>query len=372
MKILIATDSFKGSLTSREAGEAVKIGILRAIPDADVTVKTIADGGEGTLEAFDGTEQTATVSDPLGRKIIAKYLITKDNIAIIESAAACGLTLLTDGERDPMKTTTYGVGELILDAAQKGCRKFIIGLGGSATNDCGAGMLAALGFGILDAEKNPVSFGAAGLCNVEFISDENVPDFIKHSEFYAACDVKNPLCGENGCSAVFAPQKGASLSSIKTMDEDIHNFAEKSKQIIPEADENAEGAGAAGGLGFAVKYFLGGKLESGINLIIRLTGIEQLIKTADIVVTGEGCLDGQSVMGKVPFGIGMTCKKYGKPCIALGGSAKPAARELNNCGITAFFSSMQVPCKKIEAFRHAGENLELTAEQVFRVIAHNL
>ena len=374
MKAVIAIDSFKGSISSIEAGNAVAEGIRRVFPDADTIIKPVADGGEGTVEALvsglNGQLCEAEVSDPLGRKMTAKYGVLPNNTAVIEMAAASGLTLIPPFVDAPMHTTTYGTGELILDAIKRGCRNFIIGIGGSATNDGGIGCLQALGFGMLDDNGRQVSFGAKGLSQLADITAASVIPELKECSFKVACDVTNPLCGENGCSAVFAPQKGAKAEMIPIMNGYLRNYAELTKKYNAAASPDTAGAGAAGGLGFALMYYLGAEFESGVDLIIRETKLEAAIKGADIVVTGEGCLDGQTAMGKAPVGIARIAKKYGKPVIAFSGAVKNGAELCNQNGIDAYFpvlravSTLEQAMDKTNAYR----NLADTAEQVFRTI----
>lgn len=374
MKVVIAMDSFKGSVSSLEAGKAVAEGIRRVFPDADTIIKPVADGGEGTVEALvsglNGRLCEVKVSDPLGRKIAAKYGILHNNTAVIEMAAASGLTLISENERDPMLTTTYGTGELILSAIRNGCRDFIIGIGGSATNDGGIGCLQALGFGMLDKNGQQVGYGAKGLSQLAEINDTNVVPELKECRFQIACDVTNPLCGENGCSAVFAPQKGADAEMIRIMDKYLGNYAEMTKRYNQAASPDTAGAGAAGGLGFALMYYLNATLESGVQLIMRETKLEESIKNADIVITGEGCLDSQSAMGKAPVGIATIAKKYGKPVIAFSGAVKDSTEFCNQLGIDVFFpilrrvSTLEQAMDKSNAYN----NLADTAEQVFRTI----
>jgi len=374
MKAVIAMDSFKGSISSIEAGNAVAEGILCVFPDADTIIKPVADGGEGTVESLvsglNGRLCEAEVSDPLGRKITAKYGILPNNTAVIEMAAASGLTLLSENERDPMLTTTYGTGELILSAIRNGCRDFIIGIGGSATNDGGIGCLQALGFGMLDAKGWQVSFGTKGLSQLTEINDTNVIQELKECSFKVACDVTNPLCGENGCSAVFASQKGASSETIPVMEGYLRNFAELTKKYNTTASPDTPGAGAAGGLGFALMYYLNAGFESGIELIMRETQLESAIIDADIVITGEGCLDSQTAMGKAPAGIAKIAKKYDKPVIAFSGAVKNGAESCNQNGIDAYFpilrqvSTLEEVMDKTTAYR----NLADTTEQVFSTI----
>lgn len=374
MKVVIAIDSFKGSLTSIEAGNSAAEGIRRVFHDAEIIIRPLADGGEGTCEALvtglNGTYREVTVTNPIGKKITAKYGILPDNTAVIEMASASGITLISESERNPMITTTFGTGELIRDAIENGCRKFIIGIGGSATNDGGIGCLQALGFDMLDANGEQVPFGAEGVSQLTKISSENVIPELSECEFHVACDVNNPLCGENGCSHVFAPQKGADTEMIEKMDSYLLRYAELTKQFNPDSDMNSAGAGAAGGMGFALMYYLNAKLESGINMIIRETKLENSIRDADIVITGEGCLDTQTSMGKAPVGVAQIAKKYNIPVIAFSGIVKNGAELCNSNGIDAFFPILRNITTLEDALNpeNAKKNLSDTAEQVFRLI----
>ena len=374
MRAVIAIDSFKGSLSSLDAGKAAAEGILRVFPDAETVIRPVADGGEGTVDALvtglNGQFRKAEITDPLGRKTAAKYGILPDNTAVIEMAAASGLTLLSESERDPMHTTTYGTGEMILDAIHHGCRNFIIGIGGSATNDGGIGCLQALGFGMLDKNGRQVGCGAKGLSQLSEINDTNVVPELRECRVHVACDVTNPLCGDNGCSAVFAPQKGADAEMIRLMDGYLRNYAELTKHCSPAASSDTAGAGAAGGLGFALMYYLKAQLESGVQLIMRETKLEGAIANADIVVTGEGCLDSQTAMGKAPIGIARIAKKYGKPVIAFSGAVRDGAELCNQHGIDAFFPILRQvsTLEKAMGRTNACKNLADTAEQVFRAI----
>ena len=374
LKTVIAIDSFKGSLSSLEAGNAAAEGIKRVFPEAETIIRPVADGGEGTVEALaaglDGKLIEVEVSDPIGRHITAVYSILPDNTAVIEMSAASGLTLLSEAERDPMTTTTYGTGELILNAIKRGCRSFIIGIGGSATNDGGIGCLQALGFGMLDKNGQQVCHGAEGLSQLTHISADNIVPELKECRFHVACDVTNPLCGDNGCSAVFAPQKGADAEMIRKMDGYLRDYAELTKSFNSAASPDAAGAGAAGGLGFALMFYLNAQLRSGVDLIMQKTRLEEAIKGADIVITGEGCIDGQSAMGKAPVGIAKLAKKYGKPVIAFSGAVRNGAELCNDNGIDAYFPILRNICTLQQAMdsSNAYKNLADTAEQVFRAI----
>ena len=375
MKIVIATDSLKGSLTSLEAGQAISQGIHRAIPDAEVIVRPIADGGEGTVEALvlgmNGKEVTVTVTGPLGTPVECTYgILEEQKTAIIEMSGAAGITLVPLPDRNPLYTTTYGVGEVIKDAIRRGCRHFIVGIGGSATNDGGMGMLQALGYGFLDQNEKPVGFGAKGLKDLTKITDTNVIPELKECTFRIACDVTNPLCGDRGCSAVYGPQKGATPSMIREMDKWLEDYAALSAKTFPKADALYPGTGAAGGMGFAFLTFTNAVLESGIKIILDETQLEDYIKDADIVVTGEGRLDGQTVMGKAPIGVAQIAKKYDKTVIAFSGCVTEDAALCNDAGIDAFFPILRgvVTLEEAMSRETAEKNMIATAEQVFRLI----
>ena len=356
VRYLVAMDSFKGSLSSIEAANAVKEGILRANPEAIVNVCPLADGGEGTVEALingmNGSFQSVKVSDPLGKTIDCKYGIIhsfssdKGNdgcdselCAVIEAAGACGLYLVPDDKRNPLYTTTYGLGEVILDALVKGCRKFIIGIGGSSTNDGGIGMLEALGAHFLDKDGNEISHGAIGLKNLHSIDVSGMNKELCQCSFMIACDVDNPLCGENGCSQIFARQKGADYDSIEKMDRWMDHYADLTCDTLKEnkeyIDKDYPSTGAAGGLGFAFKYYLGGELKPGIDIVIKETGLLEYVKNADVIITGEGCLDAQTSMGKAPVGLARAVKACdpSKKVVALAGKLGEGAEECKAHGI---------------------------------------
>lgn len=375
MKIVVAVDSLKGSLTSMEAGQAVAAGIHRAVPEAEAFIRPLADGGEGTAEALingmGGNWETISVTGPLGAPVICSYGIVENaRIAVMEMSGAAGITLVPEDRRNPLHTTTYGVGEMIKDAISKGCRRFIVGIGGSATNDGGAGMLQALGYGLLDENGKQVAHGASGLADLKTITDDGAVPELSECSFRIACDVNNALCGEQGASAVYGPQKGATASMIAQMDKWLGDYAALAKEKFPKADPNQAGAGAAGGLGFAFLTFTNAVLESGIKIVLEETHLEQYIQNADMVVTGEGRLDGQTAMGKAPVGVAGLAKKYGKPVIAFAGSVTKDAAVCNENGIDAFFPIIRGVCTLDEAMRpeNAKSNLCETAEQVFRLI----
>ena len=373
MKVVITIDSFKGSLSSREAGEAAARGVHAAAPDACVRVFEIADGGEGTadalLSATGGERISTTVCGPMGTPVAADYAILPDGTAAIEVAAAAGLPLVKPNERDSMRATTYGVGEQIAHAIARGARRFIIGLGGSATNDGGVGMLTALGYRFLDENGEPIALGARGLEALAEIDATGANPALAECEFLIASDVDNPLCGARGASAVYGPQKGASPETVKMLDTYLENYAVKTEKALGKRHADTPGAGAAGGLGFAFLSYLGGHLQSGVSLVIEASGIEKEMADADIVLTGEGRLDGQSTMGKAPVGIAKAAKKYGKTVIALAGCVTPDAHGCHGAGIDAFFPIPAGPCTLAEAMdgKTAKANIERTAEQVTRL-----
>lgn len=394
MKAVIAMDSFKGSLSSSEAGTAVMEGIKRVYPDAEVWVSPLADGGEGTVETLaagmGGRLREVTVTGPLCRPVKCTYAILPSGTAVIEMAAAAGLPLVPFSERNPLYTTTRGVGEVILDAVGAGCRKFLIGIGGSATNDGGIGMLQALGFDCQDRAGRPVAPGALGLKELTVIRSERVPSIIKECVFQIACDVDNPLCGEHGCSAVFGPQKGADARMIRQMDGWLAAYAALAARSFPgsgsapsgpvrrgmqreapaAADPGFPGSGAVGGMGFAFRTFLGAELKPGIGLVTEHTRLEEYIRRADLVVTGEGRLDAQTVMGKAPAGVAALAKKYGKPVIAFAGCLGEDVSVCNAHGIDAYFPILRAAVTQEEAMEPhcAAKNLRDSAEQVFRAI----
>lgn len=374
MKAVIAIDSLKGSLISVEAGNSIAEGIKRVYSDAEILVKPLADGGEGTVEALTagmgGKRQTVCVTGPLGTPVQCEYgIIENTGTAVIEMAGAAGLPLVPKEKRNPMNTTTYGVGEVILDAIKKGCRRFIIGIGGSATNDGGTGMLQALGYEFLDKEGKPIPQGGKGLEVLADIECDDVIPELKECKFYIACDVTNPLCGPDGCSAVYGPQKGADPEMVSLMDQWMENYARVAKEKFDRADPEYPGAGAAGGMGFAFMAFTDAVLESGIKIVLEEIGLDKDIRNADVVITGEGRLDGQTAMGKAPVGVAELAKQYDIPVIAFSGCVTEEAVKCNEKGIDAFFPILRSVVSLDEAMDpvNAKNNLADTAEQVFRL-----
>lgn len=370
MKIVVAMDSFKGSLSSLEAGQAIKDAINNR---HKVIVKPLADGGEGTVETLvsfkNGRIVNLTTSNPLMKPVSSFYGIFDNNTAIIEMASTCGLTLLTKEERNPMYTSTYGVGEMIKDAINKGCTNFIIGIGGSATNDAGVGMLQALGFSFQDKDNNEISSGCIGLKDLDHISYDNVLKQLNNCTFNIACDVNNPLFGINGASYIFGPQKGADKNMVETMDKYIKHFESITKKSL-KSDPEYPGCGAAGGLGYAFLTFLNSNLKSGIELILEEINLEDDIKNCDLVICGEGKLDYQTIMGKAPIGVAKLAKKYNKPVIAFSGVVSDDADIINTNGIDAFFPITRniVPLDIAMNKEVAYNNLKKTVNQVINLI----
>lgn len=375
MKIVVAIDSFKGSLSSAQAGAAACEGILRAHPNAQVVVRQLADGGEGTTDALIecmGAERVSvTVTGPMQVPVKAYYgYLAKEKTAVIEMAAAAGLTLVDREKRDPLSATTYGVGEMILDALARGCRHFLIGLGGSATNDAGLGMLTALGFVFRDKNGKQVEANARGLGKIVSVSSHGVSPLLKQCTFKAVCDVKNPLCGINGATYVFGAQKGVAESMKEKLDADIARFARCTAAAVEKECAQIQGAGAAGGMGFALMSYLDAQLVSGTELVLEVQGLEKELQDADYAVTGEGRIDSQTAMGKAPAGVAALAKKHGVKVIAFAGSVSPDARMCNDAGIDAFFPIVRGVTTLEDAMKceNAYRNLSDTAEQVFRLL----
>ncbi|MGN1033646.1 MAG: glycerate kinase [Intestinibacter sp.] len=376
MKVVVAIDSLKGSLSSVDAGNAIKEGVLEACPDAEVIVKPLADGGEGTIEALvegmKGTEYKIEVQGPLDKKVTASYGIIEEGekTAIIEMAQAAGITLVSKQERNPLYTTTYGVGEIIKDAIHRGCRKFIVGIGGSATNDAGVGMMQALGYKFYDVDGNLLGLGGQILGKIHKIDKTEALKELSECSFKMACDVDNPLYGKNGASYIYGPQKGATEEIVKILDDGLINLSKIVKNTYGGSYENTPGAGAAGGLGYGFLTFLNAKLESGIDIILKEINLEDDIKDADVVVTGEGRLDAQTVRGKAPIGVAKLAKKYSKMVIGLGGALTNDAYGVNEYGIDAVFSIVNEPTTLEKAMEPevAKFNLRMTAMQIFNLI----
>lgn len=373
-KITVAVDSFKGSLSSREVAEAFEAGFKSQFPDCEVVKVSIADGGEGTVDALvetlDGQFIEAQVADPLGRKISARYgVIDGGHTAVMEMSAASGLTLIAPEERNPLLTSTYGTGEMIVDAIKRGCRKFLVGIGGSATNDGGTGMLRALGFRFLDAEGNELIGGGEILERIDQIDDSAAHVELADCEFIVACDVTNPLYGPEGAAYVFAPQKGADAAMVERLDRGLRNYARAIEQFNGVEVASMAGAGAAGGLGGGFKALLGASLERGIDMVLSAMQFSKIIAGSDLVITGEGRIDRQTTMGKAPSGVLREATAQGIPTIAIGGAVQPC-KELEQSGFTAVLPIVAGPVALEVAMQRdtAMENVRRTATQIARIL----
>lgn len=375
MKVVVAIDSLKGSLSSMEAGLAIKEGILTAKPDASVIVKPLADGGEGTtdalIEGLNGERIDVTVTGPMGEPVSCYYGYLKESsTAIIEMASAAGITLVPAADKDPMTASTYGVGEMINDAIAKGCRNFIIGIGGSATNDGGIGMLKALGYQFLDKNGYDAGEGGQALAQVASIDVSQKNPLLSECHFQVACDVTNPLCGANGATYIYGPQKGVTDEMKVTLDQGMAQFARCTTEALGNDFSKAEGAGAAGGLGFALLSYLNASLTPGIELILDAVDLKSELTDADIVVTGEGRLDYQTAMGKAPVGVAKIAKEYGAKVLAFAGAVTKEATACNAAGIDAFFPIVRGVTTLEEAMKpdNARANMIAAVEQVFRLL----
>ena len=374
-RIVVAADSFKGSLTSLEVAEAFACGFRRVFPLCEVERVAVADGGEGTVEALvgmlDGEYVELQVADPLLRSVQARYgIVNGGRTAVMEMSAASGLPLLTAQERNPLKTTTYGTGEMIADALGRGCREFLIGIGGSATNDAGVGMLRALGFRFLDVEGAELVGGGEILESIKSIDDSGVLPSLRDAEFRVACDVTNPLYGPEGAAYVFAPQKGADEAMVERLDAGLRNFAEVVKRYNGEDIATLRGAGAAGGVGGGLKALLGARLERGVDMVLEAIHFDDIIKECNLVVTGEGRLDNQTMMGKAPCGVLQAAKRQGVPCVAIGGAIEKC-EELEQSGFAAMFSVTpeDMPLQQAMQRAVAMANVERAAEQIARLLS---
>lgn len=372
MKIVIAPDSFKESLTALEVAQAIQQGFARVFPEAEYQLVPMADGGEGSVQslvdATHGSLQKISVIAPLANEVEGFFGLSGDQkTAFIEMAAASGLHLVPMEQRNPLVTTSYGTGQLIKAALDLGVEKIILGIGGSATNDGGVGMLQALGAKFLNAEQREIGFGGEALSQIQQIDLSGLDSRLKQVEFEVACDVDNPLCGERGASAIFGPQKGATAEMVKTLDHALLHFAETVKsQLGIEIAEKA-GAGAAGGMGGGLLLLLNVTLRSGVQIILEATDLAEKLADADLVVTGEGRMDAQSIAGKTPIGVAKVAKQFGKPVIAIVGSLKEDYPVVYQHGIDAVFPIIR-QVSNLEAVLKSGkENLISTAENVARL-----
>ncbi|SFF31520.1 glycerate kinase [Paenibacillus catalpae] len=371
MKFVIAPDSFKGSLSAAAAAAAIAQGIWRCVRDADMVKLPIADGGEGTLDsllaAAGGQRVTISVSGPLGAHVSASYgLLERGSVAVIEMAEASGLCLLTEEQRNPALTTTYGTGELIRHALDSGCRRFLLTVGGSATNDGGAGMLQALGMRLLDQAGGTISPGGGNLTGIAAIDDSSWDPRIAESSFVIATDVQNPLIGEDGASRIFSPQKGASPEMVEQLEQGMTVWADLIEAKTGIRLHDRPGAGAAGGLCGAYLAFFPASIRRGIDIVLEYARFGEHLAGADLVITGEGRIDHQTASGKAPMGVAQLAKQHGVPVIAIAGSVGEGIDSLYAEGIHSVHSIVNSPMTLQEAIERAPILLERTAEQVIR------
>ncbi|MBU9711173.1 glycerate kinase [Evansella tamaricis] len=375
MKVVLAPDSFKGALSAKDICASLEQGIKHSIPHAIVQSIPMADGGEGTVEnmveATNGRIIVKEVMGPLKNKVNASYGIVDNKTVIIEVAEASGLTLISEEQRNPMITTSYGTGELIKDALDKGFRRFIIGLGGSATNDAGVGILKALGMKFYSEKMLPLADGGGSLGDLKYIDDTNLDPRIKDATFMVACDVDNPFCGDNGASVIFGPQKGATCGMVEKLDQNLNHFAEVILNHTGEEVRSIKGGGAAGGIGAIFVTFFNATLQSGIELVMKEVKFEEKIANASLIITGEGKLDRQTLSGKVIMGVTTAARKKNVPVIALCGQLDLSREEINKLGLLAAFSIIQRPCDLKEAFQHTSPWLTEMMANVMNIFPYS-
>ena len=374
MKIVIAPDSYKESLSATEVAQAIEKGFREIFPDAQYVSVPVADGGEGTVEAMiaatHGSAHSALVTGPLGEKVNANWGMSGDGkTAFIEMAAASGLALVPPDKRNPLITTSRGTGELILQALDSGASNIIIGIGGSATNDGGAGMVQALGAKLCDANGTEIGYGGGSLNSLNTIDVSGLDPRIKNCAIRVACDVTNPLVGESGASRIFGPQKGATETLILELDRNLAHYADIIKKSLGVDVKNVPGAGAAGGMGAALMAFLGAELKSGIEIVTQALNLEEHIHDCTLVVTGEGRIDSQSIHGKVPVGVANVAKKYHKPVIGIAGSLTRDVGVVHQYGIDAVFSVLTSIGTLEEAFRGAFDNIYRASRNIAATVA---
>ncbi len=371
MRIILAPDSYKGSLSASKAAEIMARAGRKVFPGGDFIQLPLSDGGEGLVDslvkATGGEILYKEVVGPIGETVQAFWgVLGNKSTAVIEMAAASGLLLVPKEKRNPLVTTTYGLGELIKTALDAGCTKLIIGIGGSATNDGGGGMAQALGVKLLDGGGNNLPWGGKALSSLENIDVSGLDPRLKNTEIVVACDVDNPLTGPQGAAYVYAPQKGATKEMVGQLDEALKHFSNIIFRELSIKVDNVQGAGAAGGLGAGLMAFLNGRLTSGMQLVMDIVEMERHLTNCDLVLTGEGKLDGQSVFGKVPVGVARKAKEYGIPVVAIAGSVAQEVKNLHREGITAYFSIINAPMTLQEAIDNAEDLLEEATLQVLR------
>jgi glycerate kinase len=378
MKIVIAPDHYKESLAALDVAKQIEAGFREIYPDADYVMIPMADGGEGTVEAMvaatKGKRVEARVTGPLGRPVDAFYGLTgaaghgEAQIAVIEMAAASGLVLVAPAERDPMHTTTFGTGELIRAALDAGARRFLIGIGGSATNDGGAGMARALGASFLDKHGKELELGGGALRNLARIDVTKLDGRLRDCQIDVACDVDNVLTGPEGASAIFGPQKGATPEMVALLDSILAGYAERIQADLGISVLEVPGSGAAGGLGAGLMAFLGARLRPGVDIVTDALGLDGIVANADLVITGEGRIDGQTAHGKTAVGVARLAKRHGKPVIGIAGCLTKEAASVYPLGIDAIFSVLSRPCTPAEAFAEGAENIRVASRNVAAVL----
>lgn len=372
MKIILAPDSFKGSLSSPDVCEAMSKGIRQVIPEAEIEMVPLADGGEGTVDALvrgtGGSFLQTEVEGPLKEPVMATWGMLGDGeTAIIEMAEASGLTKVRGDQLNPLKASTYGTGRLMKAALDRGCKKILLGIGGSATNDGGTGMAKALGVRFTDEDGHDLPPGGGSLKQLAYIDTSGLDRRLKDTDIQVACDVTNPLCGQSGASAIFGPQKGATPEMVKTLDEALFHYATKVKEQTGAHILDVPGSGAAGGLGGGLIAFAGGKLIPGIEMVLGITRFEEKLTGADLVITGEGKTDNQTSYGKAPMGAAMKAKAKGVPVICLSGSLAKGYEKLYDYGIHSCFSIMNSPKPLEEAMKEADILLEDSVKNIIRL-----
>jgi glycerate kinase len=369
MKIVIAPDSFKESLTAMAVANEIEAGFREIFPDAEYLKLPVADGGEGTVQAMidasGGRLVALQVTGPLGEPVSAFYGLMGDGqTAVIEMAAASGLELVAPSQRNPLRTTSYGTGELIRSALDAGARRFVLGIGGSATNDGGAGMLQALGGRLIDASGADLVHGGGALNMLDHIDLSGLDARIKESVFDVACDVSNPLVGPQGASAIFGPQKGATPEMVARLDDNLRHYADVIERDLGRQVAEMPGAGAGGGIGAGMMVFLGGSLRPGSEIVTAAVGLDAAVADADLVITGEGRIDGQTIHGKTPVGVARVAQRHGKPVIGIAGSLAPGAAAVHEHGINAVFAAVSRPCTVEEALAAAAVNVRNAARNI--------
>ena len=371
-KVLISPDSFKESLDGMEVAMAIRQGLERGIDGVESICLPVADGGDGTIEALvkasNGSFMTSRVLDPLGVPIDAIWGVMGDGVtAVIEMARASGLALLTDEQRDPRYTTTFGTGQLIYEAIQKGYKKLIIGIGGSATNDGGAGMAQALGVKFLDQNGKELPFGGASLVDLKEIDMSNISPEISELSVLVASDVSNPLCGKTGASAIYGPQKGATPKMVLELDSALKNYADVISSTLGKNVELSPGSGAAGGLGAGLMAFMNAELRPGIDLVTEALDFDKYLQDCDLVITGEGAIDGSTIFNKAPVGVAQRAKKYNIPVIAFAGTLGDGYQKVYEYGIDAVFNVQNKPMSLQDSMKNTKELLIDSVERVIRV-----